>query len=406
MPGWLAPYRVLDLTDERGLLAGQMLGKLGADVIQLEPPGGSSARRVGPFDDQGRSFYWSAYAAAKRGVTVDLEQAKGRDLVRRLTERADFLFESARPGRMAQLGLAYDDLHRLNPNLIHVSITAFGSTGPKSGYAESDLVIWAAGGPLHPHRDGAGPPLRISAPQAWLHAAADAAGGALVAHFARLKSGRGQHVDISAQQSAAQATLSIIASAAVGHPNFLADLRARASAGSKWQASDGLVELLLPPGPALGAWSNNLFRWMRSEGALPDRFKDWDWITLPEKLLSGEIKEADIAAARAAIAAFLAPRTKRELGEAGMKHKILLAPVNDIGDLLASPHMRERGFFQDVSEGGETRTLPWAFAQGPADMFDAPRGAPMLGEHNDEVFGDLLGLDDDEQRRLQAEAVI
>jgi len=292
---------------------------------------------------------------------------------------------------MAELGLTYDDLRARNPALIVVSITPFGSTGLKSGYAESDLVLWAAGGPLHPHRDGDGPPLRISVPQSWLHAAADGAGGALVAHFARLSTGRGQHVDISAQQSVAQATLSAITSAAVGHDGYLTELRARATGASKWQARDGLVELPLPMGPALGVWSNNLFALMRREGALSDRFREWDWITAPDRIAAGEATLDDVAAARAEVAAFVAAHGKRELGELAMAHKVLLAPVNDMADLLSSPHMLARGFFADVVEDGVGRTLPWAFALGPEGMFAEPSGAPKLGEHNAEVYGALLG---------------
>src|SRR5436305_1524271 len=113
MSGWLAPYRVIDLTDERGLLAGQMLGKLGADVIQVEPPGGSSARRVGPFDSEGRSLYWSAFAAGKRGVVLDLDAEDGRAALHNLLEGADFLIDSAAPGRMAALGFDAGTLARL-----------------------------------------------------------------------------------------------------------------------------------------------------------------------------------------------------------------------------------------------------------------------------------------------------
>src|SRR5258708_22552356 len=185
MAGWLAPYRVIDLTDERGLLAGQMLAKLGADVIQVEPPGGSSGRAAPPLDDQGRSLYWSAYAAAKRGVTLDIERAPGREILERLVATADFLIENARPGAMAARGHSFEDLRRLNPKLIHVSITPFGPDGPKRDYEESDLVLWAAGGPPWPNAQIRGPPLRISVPQAWLHAAADAAGGGLMPPLAR-----------------------------------------------------------------------------------------------------------------------------------------------------------------------------------------------------------------------------
>jgi len=178
---FLDGYRVLDLTDERGLLAGRLLADLGADVVAVEPPGGSAARSCPPFlgGPGGRqSLLWDTYAANKRGVEADLATGRGRAFVRRLADAADFLIESARPGVMQQLGLDWPDLKAVNPRLVYVSVTAFGRTGPKAGYADSDLVVWAAGGPLDPHRDPRRGPVRISLPQAFLHAAADAAADA------------------------------------------------------------------------------------------------------------------------------------------------------------------------------------------------------------------------------------
>ncbi|GGC57499.1 CoA transferase [Chelatococcus reniformis] len=408
MSGWLAPYRAVDLTDERGLLAGQMLAKLGMDVIQVEPPRGSHARQVAPFDEAGRSFYWSAFAAGKRGVTLDVEQPDGRELLLRLVDRADFLFETARPGRLAELGLSYDILRVRNPRLVHVSITPFGSDGPKRDYADAELILWAAGGPLVPNRDAEGQPLRISVPQAYLHGAADAAAGAMIAHFARLQSGRGQHVDISVQQSVTQATLASHLAAAVGHPDFSFTPAIRPANGpkaldlsgsgartrrSKWIVRDGLVEMHLGLGPAAGDKANNFFAWMKEEGALPAALHDWDWVKAPQRIMAGEASEDDLDLARAAVAEFLAHRSKADLLAEALKRRVLLAPINDIGDLLASEQLAARGFFVAVEEDGRPRTLPGAFAFGAADMFAPPRGAPTLGQDNESVFGELLGVE-------------
>lgn len=421
MAGWLSAYRVLDLTDERGLLAGQMLGKLGADVIQIEPPCGSSARRVAPFDERGGSFYWSAYAAGKRGVTLDLERAEGRELLLCLAATADFLIESAPPGRLAELGVGYEEIAARNPRLIHVSITPFGSDGPKRHYADAELILWAAGGPLLPSRDREGPPLRVSVPQAYLHGAADAAAGALIAHLARHKTGKGQHVDISVQQSVTQATLGSHLSAAVGHDNFTFQPQAKPPAGkaaldlsgsgartrrSKWIVRDGLVELHLGMGPASGGRTNNFFAWMQAEGALPEAFADWNWITLPDRISSGEISDEDLERVRGAVAAFLAHRSKTELQAEAMRRELALAPVNDVGDLLSSEQFNARNFFVTVDEGGATRTLPGQFAFGPEGMFAEARPAPLLGQHNDEVYNELLGLPAAEIERLRAQRVI
>ena len=158
----LSPYRVLDLTTERGLICGQMLADMGADVIKVEPVGGSSARGIGPFYQDAphpdRSLYWWAYNRNKRAITLDLERDAGRDLLVRLVERADFLIESHNPGYLSRHHLGFADLAKINPALIYVSITPFGQDGPKAGYADSDLIIMAASGPLILAGDADRPP--------------------------------------------------------------------------------------------------------------------------------------------------------------------------------------------------------------------------------------------------------
>ena len=148
----LSPYRVLDLTDERGMLCGQMLADLGADVVAVEPPGGSLARERGPFadgvDKPESSLWWAAYSRNKRNVELDLSSEFGRERLKALATEADFLIESAEPGYMAGIGLGYDALSALNPGLIYVSISPFGQDGPKANRAATDLTLMASGGPL------------------------------------------------------------------------------------------------------------------------------------------------------------------------------------------------------------------------------------------------------------------
>ena len=257
--------------------------------------------------------------------------------------------------------------------------------------------MWAAGGPLLPHADADGPPLRISVPQGWLHGAADAAAGALIALLARQKTGRGQHVDISAQESVTPATLSYAAAAAVGHEGynlFPRPVRAPCPPGTapvlrgpKWRVANGIVELTVGGGP-FGQRSNALFGWMREERALPDRFAGWDWTTIPLWLTPDDPLVVEITAARDAIAAFVAPKMKADLEREAVERGLLLAPVNTMADLLISDHLKARGYFVEVDEGGAKRTLPGIFARGPEGMFaECSAGALLLGEHNDEVFG-------------------
>lgn len=423
--GFLSPYRVLDLTDHRGLLAGRMLAQLGADVLQVEPPAGSPARGLAPLDAGApagqQSLYWAAYAAGKRGITCDLDSPRGQELFLRLAAKADFLIESERPGAMAARGLDHERLLAANPALIHVSITPFGSSGPKAQWADSELVLWAAGGPLLQAQDGDRPPLRISVPQAYLHAAGDAAGGALVAHFARLRSGRGQHVDISVQQSVAQATLSSILAAAVGHENFTLRPEPRSrtrktldlsgsgarTRRSKWPVRDGLVEMHLAMGPAAGRFTNNLFAWIHDEGGCDAALAAWDWVTLPARIEADEITEEDLERVRDLVGAFLAPRSKAELAEIAMRRKLLLAPVATTEDLAGSPHHAERGFFQTVEDAaGREMRLPGNFAMGVPRAFVPLTPAPLPGQHDEEVWCGLVGLSPAELAALRNEGVI
>ena len=128
-------YRVLDLTDERGHLAGFILAQMGAEVIAIEPPSGSTARRIGPFandiDDGEHSLTFWSYNRGKKSVILDLETANGREKLTELIRGADIMFESFDPGVMESMGLGKKEVEELNPKLINVSITAFARNGPK-----------------------------------------------------------------------------------------------------------------------------------------------------------------------------------------------------------------------------------------------------------------------------------
>ena len=216
-PEMLAPYRVLDLTDERGQFAGKLLADLGADVIKVEPPQGDPARNRGPFVDDipgpDRSLRWLAWNANKRSVTLDLSDAAGRDRFLYLAQSADFVLESFAPGRMDGLGLGYEALSEANQRLILVSISPFGQSGPYRDYQATDIVFWAMSGNMSISGESSGPPAHISDDcQSFLHAGGDAAIGALIALTQRARTGRGQHVDLSIQEATSRGLYQITGS--------------------------------------------------------------------------------------------------------------------------------------------------------------------------------------------------
>jgi crotonobetainyl-CoA:carnitine CoA-transferase CaiB-like acyl-CoA transferase len=412
----LDPYRVLDLTTERGLLCGQVLGDLGADVIKIEPPGGSPARHVGPFykdvPDPNRSLFWWAYNRNKRSVTLDIEQEAGRDILRRLIESAHFLIESHDPGYMASLGLSYDDLAAINPGIVYVSITPFGQTGPKAGWADSDLIVWAAGGPLALTGDSDRPPVRVSVPQAYAHASAEAAVAALIAHHERARSGRGQHIDVSAQAAVDQATLSNALSAPLGVPDV-----GRSSGGSKYgpilvrgvyPASDGYVAISFFFGTALGPMTRKLMQHVYDEGFCDESIRDKDYIAYVELLLSGKEPESEYARVRDALEAWTRSKTKAELLSAALERGLLIAPITQVGESFDSPQLAAREYWQPLEHPELSMTVPYpgAFAKFSETPLRHRLRPPLVGEHNREIYIDELGMTEEQVFDLQANGTI
>jgi crotonobetainyl-CoA:carnitine CoA-transferase CaiB-like acyl-CoA transferase len=189
----LTGLRVLDLADHSGLLCGQILAQLGAEVIALEPPGGSVARRAPPFHDA-HSLTWLAGSVAKRSVTLDFACATGRELLLQLVGRADVVIQTARQFR-------YEELTAVNEQVILATLTPHGGDEPAS-----DLEVTAASGCLWLPGDPGQPPVRTSLPQSPSWTGIFAAAGVLTAVLARDATGRGQHVDVSAQVSMLTAT--------------------------------------------------------------------------------------------------------------------------------------------------------------------------------------------------------
>jgi crotonobetainyl-CoA:carnitine CoA-transferase CaiB-like acyl-CoA transferase len=389
----LSRYRVLDLTHEHGLLCGQILADLGADVLQIEPPEGSSARRVGPWakDEPGveRSLFFWAYARNKRSVVLDLQTDEGREQLRRLVRGADFLIESETPGRMAELGLGYDDLTALQPRLVYVSISPFGQTGPKRGWAATDLIAMAAGGPAYLSGERDRPPVRIRVPQAHAHAGSDAAVAALLAQ----RTGRGQHVDISMQHSATLATMFRILDAP------LEQVPARRVSGgiqlgpafiqSLYRLRDGWV--VLGPGilPSTGHFTRRLMNWAADEGVIDREYADRDWGSFAREMLAGNLPVDIYEPVQQALEQLFSSRTKLDLMDEAVQRKLLLAPILSLDELVESRQLAEREFVQEmVHPDGERVSYPGPFARLEDSPIRYRLPPPRVGQHTAEVLAE------------------
>ncbi len=411
----LTPYRVLDLTDQRGMLAGQILADLGADVICVEPPGGSSARSVGPFagDDPNpdRSLYWWAYARNKRGITCDLDHPDGQALIRQLAATADFALESDEPGKMPARGLGYSDLSANNDNLIYTSISAFGQTGPKAAYQATDLILMAAAGPLILAGGAGQAPVRVSVPQAWFHASGEAASAAMIALYARRSIGRGQHIDISAQQSVAAASMSANLAASIGAtetPRVAGGMAVGPFTGKLiWAAADGYISLTFLFGSGIGPFSRRLFEWIYEEGECAQEDRDLDWIGLGAEFISGQRPLSEWDRLLEVVGAFLRKRSRQELFSEAQARSLLIVPVTTVDEVAESEQFESRDFWREhaMPAWPEPVRFPGPFVKLSANQIEYRRRAPNVGEHNDEVYAEL-GLDAQALADLRERGVI
>ena len=377
----LEPYRVLDLSDERGLFCSRILSELGADVIHVEPPGGSPARHRGHFaggtSDPERSLTWWAMARGDRSIVLDLDDADQRRTFFDLVASADILVESADPGRWEARGLGYDELAAVNPRLVWVSMTPFGADGPKAAYAATDLIVQAASGAMALTGEAGRPPLRAAAVPAWTHAAAEAAGGALIALWEAQRSGRGQKVEVSAQR-ATNLTAQFMQSAEVVGHNPIVRAGGFTLQGIDfpfiWPVADGYVSLTLALDPVNKPFLDRLMAFMVAEGHGAEGITDRDWTVHLRLIRSGDAPREDLIALREAVGAFLATRTKAELFERGAGSQVAAGAGVDVRRPLRQPPAGPPG----VLDGrGAARRVAGPAGRPPHPLHPPPQPAPL-----------------------------
>jgi len=408
--------RVLDLSDEKGVLCGKVLADLGADVIKIEPPGGDTMRKVGPFYhdevDLEKSLYWFTFNTSKRSITLDISHSNGQPIFRELVKTADIIIECFPPGYLKQLGLDYPALSKINPGIIMTSITPFGQNGPYSGYKACDIVGLAMGGLLYlngePHR----PPVRIRAQQAYAQASVQAAAGTMVAYYYREISGEGQHIDVSMQeavsntidtaQQAWDLQRKIYTRVAPYRP--LGDFRLRCV----YKCKDGYVACWAPEEP------REIAKWMEDNGIEYDTEEMERRIVLREKVASGEMTLAEaftqeeLTVMQESRIPLLEMLTKQQIYDYVLEKGFGWAPVSSPRDLVENEQLKARDYYVDVEhpELGTSIRYPGAPYKIKGTPWKIWNRAPRIGEHNSEIYGDELGLTEEELVKMQQLGVI
>lgn len=389
----LGDIRVLDISEGvSGPFCAKLLAGLGAEVIKVERPGsGDSSRMAQPFlndePHKEKSALFLYLNTGKKSVTLNLESQKGASILRRLAQECDILVESFPARYMGQIGLGYDSLSELNPELIYTSITPFGQTGPYRDYKGSDIVIQAIGALMHtiglPDRE----PLKIGGNVVLYTVGISAFSGVMLALHVRDNEGHGQHVDISAMEAitVAQIHSSI-------HHQFGRATERRESALVK--AKDGWVS----PGLEIGVQEDVWAKVCELMG-VPD-------LTDDPAFNSREARREHQQDLLSIVGEWAATRTKEEVYHALQGMRTISGYVATVEDLFKSEQFLFREFFQPIDHpfAGEAM-YPGAPINIEGETWQQSR-APLLGEHNDEVFHDQLGFSAEEMTKLSSKGVI
>ncbi|MFL6822920.1 MAG: CoA transferase [Xanthobacteraceae bacterium] len=360
----LSDVLIIDATDRLGWLAGRVLADLGADVVKLEPPGTDRSRAE-----------WRAFNVNKRIVELDPQIPDDRARIDELLRAADICLLTSSGAYLDPSALRRD-----YPRLVVVAIRPFGGLGPRSAWKASDIELMAAGGAMALAGEPDGMPVRVSEPQSYGWAGAQAAIGALVALFRREATGRGDLVDVSAQASVI---------AALSHAPAFVDLlgieptragafmTGRSIKGARyrvfWPCRDGYINFIFYGGVAGRRTNEQLVAWMRERGADLGALAHIDWkIWDPTKADQDEVD-----AIEAPVAKFFTGLTKREFLNEGHRREMLGYPVATVADIASDPQLEARGFFQTVAAAAERFCGSFA-------VIDGKR--PPLRHHPDAPF--------------------
>ncbi len=404
MPPPLDGLRVLDLsTGIAGPYATKLLADYGARVIKAEKTGvGDPTRNEPPFPndvpDREKSGLFLFLNTGKESITLDLESAGGRDLLLRLVGEVDVLLESHPPSKSEALGLTYDHLSEYNPALVVASVTDFGREGPSRDHRLTDLTAFAASGFMYSMGDADRPPVRPGGPFAGFITGQLACFASLTAYLESLGSGLGQQVDVSVLEAVASAVIYEV-------PAFSMSKQTRKRHGNWFHEEAGITISIQPTrdghiGLTVGSGYE---RWRvlwetllgRREVLEDDRFLGVNGHKDHGRELEEKVQKA------------LKERTSEEWFHDAQALRLLFGNVMSMEDLFHCEHLRERGYFQQVDHpvlgSIELPGFPLTFSETPHEGL---KPSPTLGQHNQQVYSELLGLQSDQLRQLAAEGVI
>src|SRR5947207_11502727 len=392
----LEGIRVIDFThDQAGPSCTQMLAWLGADVIKIEnPKGGDRARRLWNSDNPDLdSFFFLLLNSNKRSTVIDLKSADGKEIARRLIKEADVVAENLGPGVMDRLGLGWDAVKELNPRAVFASVKGFGSYGPYSGFKCFEPVAQATSGAMSVTGEAGGTPLVNGANIGDSGTGMHLAMAILAALVQRGRTGKGQLVEVAMQEAVLNLTrVKFTPTLRDGKP--LGRTGNRSATGGYADlircAGDGLNEavyLIIPPD------NPEMFTAVTEVIGQPELQKDERFATPPARARNA-------AALTEILEGWARSRSKHEVMKALASRGVVCGAVLDTAEVLANPHLRERGVVYDIDHPARGRFSVIGCPVRLSDSPFSPTRAPLMGEHTEKVLTSLAAFTADDVRAL------
>lgn len=393
----LEGMRVCDLSQfEAGPSCTELLAFLGADVIKVEDPKrGDQGRKLGmgPGDD---SLYFHLLNLNKRSMTLNLKDERGVELFLRMLPRFDVLVENFTLGTMERLGIGWDRLRDVHPGLIYASVRGFGDSGPYAGFKSFDMIGQAAGGAMSVNGEPDGPPTRLGITLGDTGTGVHLAVGILAAYIQRQSTGEGQRVELSMQEAVMNYTrVAMLSHYLSGEPTHRRGNPLKYMSADLYRcAGDGPNDYAYIVATAPDMWDGVLKTIGRD-----DLISHEDWSQPAWRSKHWDEVHAEIEG-------WTSTRDKFTVMEEMESNGVPCSAVFDTGDLMTHAHLRERGMVATVehpqSEPLEVPGNPVRLSASPTEV----SAAPLLGQHTDELYADLLDLEDDKLEGLRADGVV
>ena len=398
-PGALDGIRVLEVgTLISGPFAGRLLGDMGADVIKIEPPGSPDPLRTwGQAEVDGRHFFWTVHARNKKAVTLNLREPRGRELFLDLVERSDIIVENFRPGTLEKWNLGYEVLRQRNPGVILVRVSGYGQTGPDAGKAGYASVAEAVSGLRHMNGFPGGPPPRLALSLGDTLAGMFATQGALAALYRRTVTGEGQVVDVALTEACLAVQESTI-------PDYDAGGVVRGPSGTRLEgiAPSNIYRSADGSWVVIAANQDTVFRRLCAAMGTPELADD-------ERFANHGARGRNQDTLDAIIGQWAASREPHDIIDTLNDAGVIAGPINTAAEVVNDPQFRARGMLVEHYDEGAGRmvlgpgVVP-VLSQTPGGVRNA--GSARPGQHNAEIFGDLLGLNTAEIDELTERGVL